>query len=232
MRGRIVDGLPRRVELGGRIVIGIAVPDRRDRAPELIVILGIEDGDERVGDRCGDQRHEPCAVDELHLLRSNQLANDGVIADRARDEPELPVLGLARRPLFARLAAQGFDLVVVSRPFRAGQRDRRLRSKLGRARHGKGLHFGPHRGSRDRRRHVNARLCLRPIRIGRIGTVAVAVRERPGGDVFSELDASGFRRPVRDGRQITRQGDAQFVAIVREQLRQDATGRRGCSRFL
>src|SRR6476620_7760461 len=100
MHRRVVDWLPRRVELGSRIVVGIAVPDRRARAPELIMILGVEASDERVGDRCGDQRHEPCAVDELHRLRSYRLANDGVVADRPSDQPELRIFGLAYGPLF------------------------------------------------------------------------------------------------------------------------------------
>jgi hypothetical protein len=58
MHRGIIDRLPGRVALGGRVVIAVTVADRRDRPPELVVIFGVEHSDGGVGGGDGGQRHE------------------------------------------------------------------------------------------------------------------------------------------------------------------------------
>src|SRR5437868_996104 len=47
---RIGDRLPSCVTIGGRVAIDIAVANGRDRSPKIVVILGIQYCDDRVGD--------------------------------------------------------------------------------------------------------------------------------------------------------------------------------------
>ena len=60
-------------------------------------------------------------------------------------------------PPSSRWASSRLDLVEVARPGVAGQRGRRARSKLGRARHHPGLALRPLRGGGGGRRHIGAR---------------------------------------------------------------------------
>ena len=96
---RVVDRLPGGVEFGCRVVVDVAVADRRDRAPEVVVIFRVEYRDIGVGDRGRRQRHEPRAVDE----RSSSLPQPvGARSDsrlRPGDEPEGRVFGLPRGTL-------------------------------------------------------------------------------------------------------------------------------------
>src|SRR3982074_3509846 len=47
------------LELGGRVAVDVAIADRGDRPPELVVILGVEHRDRGVGQGYRDERHEP-----------------------------------------------------------------------------------------------------------------------------------------------------------------------------
>src|SRR5258708_36686383 len=56
MLRRRIERLPRRIDLGVRVPVDIAVAYRRDRAPEFVVILGVEHRDVRIGQGCGKRR--------------------------------------------------------------------------------------------------------------------------------------------------------------------------------
>src|SRR5712672_1881718 len=45
---RIGDRLPSRLAVGSGVAIDIAVADRRDRSPEIILVLGVQHRDDRV----------------------------------------------------------------------------------------------------------------------------------------------------------------------------------------
>ena len=83
MHRRVVDWLPGRFTLGSRVTIYVAVADRSDRSPELIVILGVEQCDRGVCQGYYEKCHEPRAG------RSNSSASrsrfDGVADDRRVD---------------------------------------------------------------------------------------------------------------------------------------------------
>jgi len=51
-------------------------------------------GDDRVVEPHRHQRHQPCAVNDTHLLCGHERPYEGVIGDRRTDEPEPGRLGL------------------------------------------------------------------------------------------------------------------------------------------
>src|SRR5689334_24491771 len=140
---RVVDWLPSRFTIGGRVVIDIAIANRRDRPPEVVMILGIEHSYERLVEANRCERHKPRAVADTHLFCGYELADERMVSWWTDHEPEPGGLGLLRRTLCTGLAAVLLDLVVVSCPFRALQRNRRSWSKLGCRGHDKWLHV-PH----------------------------------------------------------------------------------------
>src|SRR5229473_5716817 len=138
------DRLPGCVTISGRVAIRIAVTNRRDRPPEVVMVLGVQHGDDRVAEPNRHQRHEPRAVDDAHLLCGHELAYEGVIGHRWTDEPEPGRLGLLGGSLRAVLATVVFELVVIGCPFLALQRNRRAGPKLGSLGHHERPHVRPH----------------------------------------------------------------------------------------
>ena len=57
--GVSINGSQDGIALGGIIAINVAVADRGDRAPEAVVVLGVEDSDQRIVHALGDCRKEP-----------------------------------------------------------------------------------------------------------------------------------------------------------------------------
>src|SRR5215813_8771680 len=70
---RVGDRLPSGLAIRGRVAIDIAVPNCRDGSPEIVVILGIQHGDQCVIDRNPRERHETRALADSHLLGSREL---------------------------------------------------------------------------------------------------------------------------------------------------------------
>jgi hypothetical protein len=79
----LVDRLPGRVTLRRRIVVSIAVPDRCDRTPEIIMVFGIHYRNACIGRRDCSQGHEPRAIDQIQLFRRHDLTHDGFGALRS-----------------------------------------------------------------------------------------------------------------------------------------------------
>src|SRR4029077_600765 len=139
----VVDWLPSRLTIGGRVAINIAVANRRDWSPEVVMVLGIEHSYERLVEADRRQRHKPRAVADTYLFCGHELAYERMVGWWTDHEPEPGGLGLLRRALCTGLAPVVLDLVVVSCPFRGLQRNRRSWSKLGWRGHGKWLHVSP-----------------------------------------------------------------------------------------
>src|SRR5262249_39193 len=127
---RVVDRLPGRIALGGRVAVDVTVADCGDRSPELVVIFGVEERHGAVGLRHRVERHEPRAVDHAQLLEHNKLAGQRLVGWRPEHQPESGGLGLPRRTLGAGLTAIVLDLVVIGSPLLALERDRRTRPEL------------------------------------------------------------------------------------------------------
>src|SRR5262245_54299078 len=127
---RVVDWLPSRLAFRDIVAINIAVTDGSDWAPEVVMVLGVEHGYERVvkGDR--RERHKARAVLDTHLFCGYELAYERVIGWWTDHEPEAGGLSLLRRTLCTGLYSIVLDFVVVSCPFLAGERNRRTWPKL------------------------------------------------------------------------------------------------------
>src|SRR5256885_2051174 len=113
--------LPGRNRLRRRIVVDVTVADRGDRAPELILVLGIEHGDVRIRLSGGHYRHESRAVDHRHVLAGDDLTRDWLIDRWPGSQPELGILGLPRGAPDAVPFTQVLDLVIILGPLLAGQ---------------------------------------------------------------------------------------------------------------
>ena len=59
MHRRLDERRPARLGDGGVVAVDVAVADRRDRTPELVVVLGLEDADQRVVHRLRHRRVQP-----------------------------------------------------------------------------------------------------------------------------------------------------------------------------
>src|SRR3954447_10008734 len=139
MEWRVVDRVPDRVTLRIGIVVDVAIPNGRDRAPEIVVIFGVEHCDEGIVSGQCDLRHEPGAVEKIELPGSGYLAHYRIVDDRPRSQPEAGVLGLPRGALAAGSSTERLDFVVVGGPLLAVERNRRLRAELRGARQGERL---------------------------------------------------------------------------------------------
>src|ERR1041384_1817501 len=73
VHGRRVQRRPAGVALGGIVAVLVAVADRRDRAPEVVVELRIPLQDERVTPPHSKQREEARVVGEAEAARSGEL---------------------------------------------------------------------------------------------------------------------------------------------------------------
>ena len=79
---RVGDRLPSCLTISGRVAISVAVANGRDRPPEVVMVLGVQHSDDRVVEPNRNERHEPRAVDDAHLLCDYELAREGVIGWR------------------------------------------------------------------------------------------------------------------------------------------------------
>src|SRR5262249_52328483 len=79
---------PGRIQLGGRIVISVAVANSGDRTPKLIVVLRIEDRDERVRAGDSDRPQQTRSVEYVQLLGGRDLTHHRVVDDRTWRQPE------------------------------------------------------------------------------------------------------------------------------------------------
>src|SRR6266478_8015266 len=91
---RVVDRLPSRLKVSGWVAIDIAVANRCDRPPKVVMVFGVEHGNERIVEPKRHERHEPGAVDDAHLLCRHELAYERMIGWWTGHEPEPGSLGL------------------------------------------------------------------------------------------------------------------------------------------
>ena len=101
MHRRRADRLPGGVPFGGRIVVEIAVANGSDRTPELVLILGVEHGNKRIGSRDRAEREQARAIDEAGLLGRNDPGDDGIIASAVDRQPETTRSSVCRAERFA-----------------------------------------------------------------------------------------------------------------------------------
>jgi hypothetical protein len=96
---RVVDRLPSRLTVGGRVAIVIAVANCRDGPPEVVMVLSVEHSYERVVEPNRHERHQPSAVADTHLFCGHELAHERMICRWTDHKPETGSLGLLGRPL-------------------------------------------------------------------------------------------------------------------------------------
>ena len=132
----------------------IAVSGRQ----KIVVVLGVEHGDEAVARRHGDKREEPRAIDQLELLCGCDLPHDRIPGLRTGDEPEAADLGLLGGTLGAATAAQFADLIQIVGPGLRVERGRRRGAELRAPVHHPRRHAADRRAERNDGRHVDAGL--------------------------------------------------------------------------
>src|SRR5467141_3643055 len=130
MKRRVVDRQPIRLALGRRIAVDVAIADRGERAPKLVSVLGVHYRDYCILLGRREERQEARGIDNRHPLADGNLALERMGRERARQQPETGVFGLARGTLGAVLLPQLLYLIVVSRPLLAVQCNRRLWPEL------------------------------------------------------------------------------------------------------
>ena len=122
--------LPCRVGRRVGIAVLVGVPDRRDRAPELVEELRVEAGDPRVGRDDLSHREQMRRVDEIHpVLRDDALHRLVVLVDVVPD-PEVRDRLLLGGADGAVERTVGLGLVQVLRVQVARERRRRLGAEL------------------------------------------------------------------------------------------------------
>jgi hypothetical protein len=129
--GVLSDRLPSRLAFRDVVAVNITITDGSDWAPEVVMVLSIEHGYERLVEANRRERHKPRAIADTHLFGGCELTYEWMVGWWTDHEPEPGGLGLLRRTLCTGLAAVVLELVIVSCPFLARQRNRRIRPKLG-----------------------------------------------------------------------------------------------------
>src|SRR6516225_1978017 len=127
---RYIERLPRRIALDGWIAIDIPIAYCRDRSPEFVMILGLKQRDFGSCFCHRDQRHQMCAVNNVHFLGDYNLPFKLVRHAGVDCNPEACVFSLPRGALGAVLFAKLLDFIVISSPQGAGERWRWLGPKL------------------------------------------------------------------------------------------------------
>ena len=116
---------PRQVPVGRWFAVGVGEPDGVERAPETVVVLGVEARDGGVTSRKINQRKQPRRVHQFIRIRHDG-ADDGIFFERA----ELRGLRLVRGACRAVRPANRFDFIQLRRVLRTGQRRRRAGPEL------------------------------------------------------------------------------------------------------
>ena len=93
----------------------VAVPDGRDRSPEVERVLGLPARDAGIGRREVDQSQGASGRRQVQPVRLYHLARDAVPDRRRRGQPEPCDLGLLVRPRHAGQRPDLLHLVVVAR---------------------------------------------------------------------------------------------------------------------
>src|SRR5262249_7440642 len=105
------DRLPAGVALGRSIAVDVTVTYRGNRPPEFVFVLGIKESDSAVDHSCREKRHEPRAVEQIHILCDDDLPQHWMVRTRANQQPEPRVFGLPRCALRAVLRPELLDLI-------------------------------------------------------------------------------------------------------------------------
>src|SRR5262249_8375893 len=232
VHGRVGNRLPSCLAIRGRVVIDIGIANCRHRPPEIVVVLGIQHGDQCVVGCEGGECHEPRAIDDIHAFGPRQLADEGVISDRPRDEPEAGSLSLLGRSLRALLCAIVLDLIEICRPLVAFQGNRGAWSELRSVVDCERFDLWPHGAAHDRRRHIDARCGPRPVIIGRLRAAFRPGDEDGCRDSLAERDAVRLRRVMGDRDKIVGEGDFPVMRRLCVDRRQHRSRRRCRGRFL
>jgi len=199
---------PGRVADRRRIPVGVSQADGRDGPPELVVVLGVIEGDCAVGEGQVERREQARGALQVRVVRQRGVLSDLIPGVPDRSRPELSDHGLVRRPRRAGVLTQALHLVQGLRVSLAGQCGGRPRAELRRVVQHKGGHVTPvgENGCREQRRRgpVIAWLVARHERLGRGGgTVIGADGDQARGDGLADLDSLLFARSVRDRGELT-----------------------------
>ena len=156
---------PGRVADCCRIPVGVGQADGRDRPPELVVVLGVVEGNGTVCEGQVEHREQARSGLQVRVVRQRGLLGDLIPGVPDRRPPELPDHGLVRSPRRAGFLTQALHLVQSLRVSLAGQRGRWTGAELRRVVQHKGSYVTPvgeNRCSELRRREtVVARLVSR-----------------------------------------------------------------------
>ena len=199
---------PGRVADDRRIPGRIGLADGRDGPPQLVVILGVVEGDGAVGEGQVEHREQARGGLQVRVARQGGVLGDLIPGVPDRPCPELADHGLLRRPRRAGVLTQALDLVDGLRIRLAGQCGGRSRAELRRVVQHKGGHVPPvgENGCRELRRRelVIARLVARHEGWRRGGgTVSGAHGEQARGDSLADLASLLLAGSIRDRGELT-----------------------------
>ncbi len=191
-----------------RIPARFGQADGRDGSPQLVVVFGVIEGDDAVGEGEVEHREQARRGLQVCVVRQRGVLGDLIPGIPDRPTPELCDHGLVRRPRRAGVLTQALHLVQGLRVSLAVQRGRRSGAELRRVVQHKGGHITPggeHRsGEPGRRELIVARLGARHKGRRRgIGTISGADGEQARGGGLADLDALLFARSVGDGGEFT-----------------------------
>ncbi len=96
-RGRVEQRQPRRVGLGSRVAVGVGLADRRDRTPELPVVLVVPATDRGVSRSQVGHGEQAGVLDDVQSLAGGQRPKDPVPEEIAIVCPEDRSIGFVRR---------------------------------------------------------------------------------------------------------------------------------------
>src|SRR5262245_19388870 len=117
MHGGLDERRPRRIPFGRVVAVEVAVANRSDWPPKIVVVLGVEDGDIRVVYSLRHRRKQAGVLRDIPPGHGGNRAHDPVIDRGLRRFPETGDLGLLGGAARTALAAERLDFGVVARPY-------------------------------------------------------------------------------------------------------------------
>src|SRR5712692_4783396 len=216
--GRIAASRGIAIASAGRTGSLVGLADASDRAPELVVVLRLPDGDTGVGHGHVHQRQEPRELDDIRAHLVGDLRCDLVVEPRRRAQAWRPIIGPvsadlglfrgALRRCDDTVAAQAIDLVESGRILRTVQSRWRWNPELVGRLHHKWFYLAPvcaqsERDLTDRVLAPFARLVTRDeinadARLGGLRAIVGPERENGGGRPVPKLKPIRLCTSIRD----------------------------------
>ena len=229
MHRRDVQRLPACVAFSRIVAVLVAVADRGDRPPKIVLEFGIPIDDEAIGETHGHQCEHSRALCHREAVTSGGLPGRlEPCGPKVGLCPEAHGVGLRVGPLRAFHSAHFLGFVVIARVNGTAEGRGRSRAELTRALHAPRLGRRILREQRRRGRYPYARRGERAVCVGHVCRVALTFGVNRARDLFAQINTRNPCRVVRNGFHRLCEGCIDPLFLARILAHENFAGSRCC----